>query len=100
MGQLRVSLSCRAKHDTNRPPKRAEEAAHENPTKRVRTVTDWPTLFTLATRDTSIFDERVVNVQDTGDMIKTMQIKYRGTRSTRGGVGTKNVSTERAGCRR
>ena len=51
--------------DTNRPPKRAEEAPYENPTKRVRTVDHWPTLFTLAERATSIFDEHVVNVQDT-----------------------------------
>jgi hypothetical protein len=66
--------------DTNRPPKRAEEAAHENPTKRVRTVTDWPALFTLATRDTSIFDEHVVNVQDTdpfGQRVPTQRIYVR-----------------------
>jgi hypothetical protein len=36
----------------------------ENPRKRVRTFDHWPTLFTLAERATSIFDEHVVNVQD------------------------------------
>jgi hypothetical protein len=44
--------------------KRAEEMTHENLAKRARVVEVWPSLFTLAVRGTSIFDETVVNVEE------------------------------------
>lgn len=66
--------------DTHRPMKRAEEMMDENLAKRARVVEVWPSLFTLAARGTSIFDETAVNVEERvplGQKVPTERIYIR-----------------------